>query len=66
MNNAAQIVIVLVGIVVPAAFVLFVIAITRRGREFKKMDGLLSAIARLHNQLHEAFARDEKRSPSKQ
>jgi hypothetical protein len=65
MNNA-QIVIVLVGVVVPATFVLFVIAITRRGREFKKIDGLLSAINRLHKQLHEAFARDEKHAPSKQ
>jgi hypothetical protein len=65
MNNAARIAIVLVGILVPAAFVLFVISIARRGREFKKFDGLFSAIAQLHEELHRAFAADKARSPSK-
>jgi hypothetical protein len=36
MSNAAQIVIVLVGVLVPTAFVLFVISVTRRDKEFKK------------------------------
>lgn len=57
MNNAAQIAIVLVGVVVPAAFSLLVISITRRRNEFKEEeDGLLPAIARLHRELHRAFA----------
>ena len=66
MNNAAQIVIVLVGVLVPVAFVLFVISTTRRGREIEKMDGLLSAIAQLHGELHRAFASDREQTPSKQ
>lgn len=64
MNNPAQIAIVIVGILVPAVFVLFVISVTRRGREFEKMDGLFSAIARLHQELHKAFAAEKERSPS--
>ena len=64
MNNAAQIAIVLVGVLVPAVFVLFVISITRRGKEFEKMDGLFSAIDRLQKELHTAFAAEKERSPS--
>ena len=56
MNNAAQIAIVLVGVLVPAAFSLLVMSITRRHNEFKDKDGLLSAIAQLHQELHRAFA----------
>jgi hypothetical protein len=66
MSNAAQIVIVLVGVLVPTAFVLFVISVTRRDKEFKKIDGLFSAIARLHKELHRAFAADKEHTPSKQ
>ena len=65
MKNAAQIAIVLVGILVPAAFVLFVISITRRGKEFKKLDGLFSAIARLREELHRAVAAEKESSQSK-
>jgi hypothetical protein len=61
MNNTAQVAIVLVGILVPAAFVLFVISITRRGKEFKKLDGLFSTIVRLHEELHRAFAAEKER-----
>lgn len=66
MTNAAQLAIVLAGVLVPAAFVLFVIAVTRRGGEFRRMDGLLGAIRRLHQELHRAFAADKERGASEQ
>ena len=65
MNNTAQIAIILVGILVPGTFALFVILVTRRGKEFEKLDGLWSAITQLHKELHKAFAADKERSPSK-
>jgi hypothetical protein len=62
-THVAQIVIVLIGVLVPAAFALFVISITRRGREFEKMDGLFSAIHQLETQLHKAFIANDKGNP---
>lgn len=65
MNHAGQLAIVLIGVIVPAAFVLFVIAVTRRGREFEKLDGLFAAVSRLQKDLHSAFAADKEGRPSK-
>lgn len=65
MNSAAQITIVLAGVLVPAVFVLFVIAVTRRGAEFKRLDGLFSTIDRLLKELHKAFAEEKARDTSK-
>lgn len=56
MNDPAQIVTILVGILVPMVFAIFVIWVTRRGREFQRMDRLFSAIERLQTELHKAFA----------
>jgi hypothetical protein len=62
MSNATQISIVLVGVLVPVAFVLFVISVTRRRKEIEKLDGLFAAIARLQQELHSAFAAEKPRS----
>jgi hypothetical protein len=48
-----------IGILVPVVYGLFVIFLTRRGREFSKMDGLFEAMTGLQTALHSAFIKQE-------
>ena len=50
-------IVVAIGILVPVVYALFVIFLTRRGREFSKMDGL--SMAGLQTALHSAFIKQE-------
>jgi hypothetical protein len=44
-----------IGILVPAAYVVFIICLTRRDREFSKMDDFFALVAKLHKSMHTAF-----------
>jgi hypothetical protein len=55
--DASSYIVAAIGILVPVVYVLFVILLTRRGREFSKMDGL--SMAGLQTALHGAFMKQE-------
>jgi hypothetical protein len=57
--DASSYIVVAIGILVPVAYALFVIFLTRRGREFSKMDGLSEAMTGLQTALHSAFVKQE-------
>ena len=54
-----------IGVLVPAVYALFVIFLTRWGRERSKMDGFSEAITGLQTALHSAFMKlqQEKTAP---
>lgn len=51
-----------IGILVPAAYTLFVIFLTKRGKELAKMEGFFSSISQLNKALHAAFMERQKSS----
>ena len=55
--DASSYIVVAIGILVPLVYALFVIFLTRRGREFSKMGGL--SMAGLQTALHSAFIKQE-------
>ncbi len=44
-----------IGILVPAAYVVFIIFLTRRDRDVSKMDDFLGLAGKLHKSMHTAF-----------
>ena len=65
MQNQAAYTLVCIGIIVPAVYVLFVIFLTRRGREFSRLEGLFASMEQLHTALHAAFMEERKEKPLK-
>jgi hypothetical protein len=55
--DASSYIVAAIGILVPLVYALFVIFLTRRGREFSKMGGL--SMAGLQTALHSAFIKQE-------
>jgi hypothetical protein len=55
--DASSYIVAAIGILVPVVYALFVIFLTRRGREFSKMGGL--SMAGLQTALHSAFIKQE-------
>lgn len=52
------------GILVPVAYALFVIFLTRRGKEFSKMDSFFGSMENLHKSLHRAFIAEHREKPA--
>ena len=53
--NASSYIVAAIGILVPVLYALFVIFLTRRGREFSKMNVLFDTMTNLQEALHNAF-----------
>jgi len=60
--DASSYIVAAIGILVPVVYALFVIFLTRRGREFSKMDVLL--MAGLQTALHREFIKQEQEKDS--
>ena len=61
--DASSYIIAAIGILVPVVYTLFVIFLTRRGREFSKMDGF--SMAGLQTALHRAFIKQEQENSAR-
>jgi hypothetical protein len=64
-DSQAIFAVVCTGIVLPAIYTVFVIYLTRRGKEFSRMDGLFSSMEKLHKALHSAFMAERGEKPLK-
>lgn len=62
MNQFSLMAFAVVAMMLPAAFILFVISTTRRGGEFGKLDGFYKSIDHFRVRLHEAFAEDRRKA----
>jgi hypothetical protein len=58
--SVSALIVAVIGIAVPVVFSLFVISLTRRGREFSRLEGFFDSIDRLHNTLHSVFLEKQK------
>ena len=61
--DASSYIVAAIGILVPVVYAVFVIFLTRRGREFSKMDGL--SMVGLQTALHSAFIKQEQEKPAR-
>jgi hypothetical protein len=52
--------VVIIGVLVPVIYILFVIFLTRRGKEFSGMDRFFGGLSKLHADLHAAVMAQSK------